>query len=84
MSNFSASDFAIDTTDSACVDTDARPLSNVAHNSQVTTTDAIEGVININKNATSKLSQWRPHSCHDGSWNVDFVLGDCVIIPPNI
>ena len=53
---FSVSDFSVDPTDSTCVDTDTSPLSNVVTNSHVTAEDAIEGVININKNTASKLS----------------------------
>ena len=53
MLNFSASDFTVDATDAACVDTDARPLCNVSANRHIRTKDAIEGVININKNTVA-------------------------------
>ena len=72
--NFSTSDLTVDATDSACVDTDSRPLCNVSANSHIRAKDRIEGVININKNTASKLSKWSSHSCHDRCGNVDFVL----------
>ena len=41
------------TPDATCVDTDSRTLSNVVTNSHVAAKDAIEGVININKNTVA-------------------------------
>ena len=81
MLNFSASDLTVDATDSACVDTDARPLCNVLANCHIRAKDTIEGVINVNKNTASKLSKWSSHSRHDRCGNVDSVFGDCVIVP---
>ena len=76
----SASDFSVDATDATCVDADACPLSNIPPNSHIATEDAIQGVININKNATCILTKWCSNSCHDWRWDVDFVFGDCVIV----
>ena len=82
--NFSTSDLTVDSTDSACVDTDSCTLSNIAANRHVTRKDTIEGVIAINKNTASKLSKWSSHPRHDRCGNVDFVFGDRVVVSLDI
>ena len=50
--NFSASDFRVDPTDSACVDTDSSSLCDIfANMHHITAKDAVEGIVNINQNA---------------------------------
>ena len=84
MLNFSASDFRVDATDSACVNTDACTLSDIPANSHIRTKDTIEGVIRINQNTTCKLTKGGSDSRHDWCWDVDSVLTDCVVVPSDI
>ena len=82
--NFSASDFRIDTPDATCVDTNSCSLRNIPTNCHITTEDTVKGVVNINKNTRCKLAKWGSNTCHDWRRNVDFVFGDCVIIPLDV
>jgi len=82
--NFSASDFTVDATDSACVNTDTSPLCDVFTNSHIAAKDAIEGVININENTRCILTEWCSHSCHNRCRDVDLVLWDCIVILPYV
>ena len=81
MLNFSAPDLTVDATNSTRVDANSRSLCNVFANSHIAAKDTIKGVINVNKDARSKLSQGRSHTCHNGRWDVDSVLADGVIVP---
>ena len=75
-----ASDFTVDATDAACVDTDSRPLCNILANSHVTAKDAIEGVISINKNTACKLSKGCSNTSHNRCRYIDSVFRDrCVV-----
>ena len=84
MLNFSTPDFRIDSPDSTCVNTDTSPLCDIFANSHIRAKDTIEGVININQNTRCKLTKGCSDSCHDGRWDVELVLADCVVVSSDI
>ena len=84
MLYFAAPDFAVDSSDSPCVNTDTSPLCNVFANSHIRTKDTIEGVIAINENSRSKLTDRGPNARQDGSWDVEFVSTDGGVVSSDI
>ena len=78
--NLSTSDFRVDSSDSSCVNTDTSPLCNVFPNSHIRAKDTIEGVVNINQNTRCKLTYGCSDTCHNGRWDVESVLADCVVV----
>ena len=84
MLYFSTPDFSVEATDPPSVDTDTSPLCDITANGHITTKNAIQGVINVNQNTRRKLPKRCSDPGHDWCWDVDFVFGDCVIIPLNV